>query len=622
MKKLYMLFVLPFLAAPALCQSGSETGTTAQLAAKATGDVPGDIYRGTVFGAEKKNYASTTLGTRERAKTKFVYDTSLVRAVKVGDADRVRTLLFANVDVNEKNYAGITPMAVAAEKGNMDIIKMLVEEGGAKVNEVSSYGVTPLIAASAAGNVEVVKYLIAHGADVTAKDDLGKTALLHAAAKNNKALITGLIKLNSAATDLADITGNTPLMYAAQAGALDNVQILVAHGADINYKNPTNGISALAAAAAEGQDATVRFLARNGADINIKDSGNRTPLFYALSTNQTKTFNTLINLGADVNAKDSNGQTVLTEAVKQHKPDFVSILQGEKKTNLNAADNAGKTALMYAAADPKSARCTQVLAGSSRVDLNLKDTNGDTALMQAVKNKNQKAVLLLLKTNADLLAMNNDNKTVFELSKEYLAGTPAGNVLDVKELDLERKGQTVLAQKAAEVAALEAQLAQEEAQVAALREQAQQTANVTEKSVQEALNPTVEEVAIPAPSVLEEGETKAEASLTDIAKEIQEAEAAEQAKARQAARAKARKAKQAKARAAARAKAKREAAEKAAAQQAASAQAVYDQGVNAYNTAANAVNDGYNAAGNAYNASAQAAQDVPNTYNPGAYTQQ
>ena len=304
MKKIYVLFVLTLLSAPAFCQannneagfkndSAAQPSGTEAMAAQITQNVPGDIYRGTVFGAEKKEYASTTLGKRERAKTKFVYDTSLVRAVKVGDADRVRTLLFANVNVNEKNYAGISPLAIAAEKGNMDIVKMLVEEGNANVNDVSSYGVTPLIAASAAGNYEVVSYLIAHGANVAAKDDLGKTALLHAAAADNPKLIRSLIQLDSKATNLPDVTGNTPLIYAAQAGALDNVKELVENGAKINYQSATNGISALAAAAAEGHDNVVRYLVRSGANINVRDSSGRTPLFYALETNQVDTFRLL-----------------------------------------------------------------------------------------------------------------------------------------------------------------------------------------------------------------------------------------------------------------------------------------------------------------------------------------
>ena len=89
--------------------------------------------------------------------------TSLVRAIKTGDADRVRTLIYANVDVNERNYAGITPLTVAAEKGNLTIVQLLVEEGAAAVNIPSSYGVTPLIAAAAAGRRDIADYLIEGG---------------------------------------------------------------------------------------------------------------------------------------------------------------------------------------------------------------------------------------------------------------------------------------------------------------------------------------------------------------------------------------------------------------------------------------------------------------------------
>ena len=55
-------------------------------------EVQGTIYRGTVFGENNPGYESDTPGTRELATTKYVYDTSLVRAIKTGDADRVRTL--------------------------------------------------------------------------------------------------------------------------------------------------------------------------------------------------------------------------------------------------------------------------------------------------------------------------------------------------------------------------------------------------------------------------------------------------------------------------------------------------------------------------------------------------
>ena len=146
MKKLGLIFVFTLAVSPLVAQNADSqddyyTGyegvvlgeraprsATDAIAQQAT-QIPGDIYRGTLFGAEQKKYEGDTLGNRPRAKTKYVYDTSLVRAVKISDVDRVRTLMYANVNVNEKNYAGITPLTIAAEKGNMEIIKMLVEDG-------------------------------------------------------------------------------------------------------------------------------------------------------------------------------------------------------------------------------------------------------------------------------------------------------------------------------------------------------------------------------------------------------------------------------------------------------------------------------------------------------------
>ena len=136
MKKLGFIFVFALAVSPLCAQTAQSqddyyTGyeglvlgesaprsATDAIAQQAT-QVPGDIYRGTLFGAEQKKYEGDTLGNRPRPTTKYVYDTSLVRAVKISDPDRVRTLMYANVDVNEKNYAGITPLTIAAEKGNM-----------------------------------------------------------------------------------------------------------------------------------------------------------------------------------------------------------------------------------------------------------------------------------------------------------------------------------------------------------------------------------------------------------------------------------------------------------------------------------------------------------------------
>ena len=475
----------------------SATDTIASQAAQ----VPGDIYRGTLFGAEQKKYEGDTLGARPRPTTKFVYDTSLVRAIKISDADRVRTLMYANVDVNEKNYAGITPLTIAAEKGNMEIIKMLVEDGNALVNDVSSYGVTPLIAAAAAGNDEVVAYLVGQGANVSAKDDWGKTALIYAANMDNPKLVSSVIKLDKTAVNLPDNLGNTALIYAAQKGLLDNMKILLANGANANYRNPATGISALSAAAAEGNSAAIRMLVRTGkADVNISDLSGRTPIFYAVEQNQEDALRTLLSLGADVNAQDNNGVSVLMRASAKNRQDCVNILLRQKGIDPNLKDFQDRTALIYSVYADELAPTQALLKAGA--DLNVRDSLQNTPLMSAIKAKNDRAAMFFIQQGAELTAVNASGENAFMLTEEYLPESMTANVLKVKKAESYQDALQLQAQKLAEVRTLEQQLAQEEALVKSLQQEqaakAQQEAQAKEAALRAQLEAEYQEKAAQA----------------------------------------------------------------------------------------------------------------------------
>lgn len=518
MKKIGFVFVFALAALPLCAQTAQNTNdsytgyeglvlgertprsATDTIADQAT-QVPGDIYRGTLFGAEQKKYEGDTLGNRPRPTTKFVYDTSLVRAIKISDADRVRTLMYANVDVNEKNYAGITPLTIAAEKGNMEIIKMLVEDGNALVNEASSYGVTPLIAAAAAGNDEAVAYLVEQGANVSAKDDWGKTALIYAATLDNPKLVSSVIKLDKTAVNLPDNLGNTALIYAAQKGLLDNMKILLANGANANYRNPATGISAISAAAAEGNSAAIRMLVRTGkADVNISDLSGRTPIFYAVEQNQEDALRTLLSLGADVNAQDNNGVSVLMRASAKNRQDCVNILLRQKGINPNLKDFQDRTALIYSVYADELAPTQALLKAGA--DLNVRDSSQNTPLMSAIKAKNDRAALFFIQQGAELTAVNSSGENAFMLTEEYLPESMTANVLKVKKAESYQDALQLQAQKLAEVRTLEQQLAQEEALVKSLQQEqaakAQQEAQAQEAALRAKLEAEYQEKAAQA----------------------------------------------------------------------------------------------------------------------------
>lgn len=470
------LLVLLLLVSTANAQSArsgaarrqATRSATAVITEQATAD-PGDIYRGTVFGAEQKQYHSDVPGSRPRAKSKLVYDTSLIRAIKLNDADRVRTLLQARVNVNEKNYAGITPMTVAAEKGNMDIIRMLVEDGKADVNAKSSYGITPLIAAASAGQAEVVTYLVKNGASATATDDLGKTATIYAASYDDPDALDDLVSMERATVNMPDNNGNTPLIYAAQKGYLDNVQVLLTAHADVNYKNPT-GLSALAAATAEGDLPMVKWLVKNGqADVNITDKNERTPVFYAVENDQPEILNFLLVSGANPNTPDNNGVSPLMNASAKNLQACQKLLLRRKNIDIAAQDKQGRTAVFYSAYSGDVFPAKQLVA--ARADINTPDNKGNTPLMNAILAKNDRTATFFIQQGADLANVNKAGDSAFTLAKKFLPESSTLTLLDMSRGSVEQEAMQLEAAKLAEVRALEEQLAQEEAAVAELKGQ-------------------------------------------------------------------------------------------------------------------------------------------------------
>lgn len=475
-KIIFYVFVCTVLSLPAYAQqTAGRPSATEQIAAQVVQD-PGDIYRGTVFGAQQKQYGgTTTLGTRKEVTKKYVYDTSLIRGIKIGDPDRVRTLMYAHVDVNEKSYAGITPLTIAAEKGNMEIIKMLVEDGKAHINDKSSYGITPLISAAAAGNGEVVEYLVAQGANVNDKDDMGNTALLYLVHFDQPKAVASLIQFDNTTVNLPDTAGNTPLIYAAQKALQNNAKALLAQGALVDYRNPNSGIGALATAAAEGHIPMVRLLAKNGqANLNLQDLAGQTPIFYAVDRNQPEMLRTLISLGADINAQDLKGKTPLMLAIEKDYRDCFNLLLRQKKSiDLNIPDFKGRSAIIYSANSNDLFLAQKLLAAGANIED--RDALGNTPLLTAIQAQNERLALFFMQQGADLTAANKKGENAFTLTDKFLPNSSLSHVLGVKRVSLEQQALRVEAQRLAQVRSLEQELAQQEEEARQLQ-QAQEAA--------------------------------------------------------------------------------------------------------------------------------------------------
>lgn len=502
-KKFALLCCCVVATAPLFAQTGGNSQQKPGDIYRGTvfGENNGDIYRGTTFGAQQKNYHSDTLGDRAPATTKYVYDTSLMRAVKIDDADRIRTLIYANVDTNERNYAGIAPLAVAAERGNVEILRLMVEQGKADVNITSSYGITPLIAASAAGKTDAVKYLLAHGADATAKDNTGKTPILYAMQNDAPELVAALAKANPISVNLPDPNGNTPLILAAQRGFLKQTKNLLAGGANPDYRNPSSGLSALAAAAAEGHIDVIRALVRNGqATIDLPDLNGRTPLMYAAEQGQPAALHTLLQLKADVNAQDNTGATALMRATAKDNEEIMTILLKDKSSKLFQKDFQGRDAFIYSAFAPTPQAATLLLQHGA--DLETRDLKNNTPLLTAIQAKNDRMALFFIQQGADLTATNTQGQTAFTLAPVYLPDSMTEKVLQVKQQEIQQQALQEQAAQLARVRELEQQLAEQEARAQELLEQQNRELEQQRLAEQERLKEVYEQEVESDPDVL------------------------------------------------------------------------------------------------------------------------
>ena len=306
--------------------------------------------------------------------------TALHIAAEQGNAQIVRILIDARANVEAKTKLGeYTPLHLAAEGAHASVVRVLLEAGADEMAITTNTGVTPLhLAAKALNGEGVVRELLRHGAPVNAREaSAGQTPLMFAASYGRAATIRELLKGSAdpaMSTELVDVLRRVAIDKAAKE-ALKDALVDIRKSAGATDRALTTAEQHAAIEAQRKFLASEREIAKLLEDFHEDDLRTHGPLW-------------MLQV-CDGNA--SSCPAFMKSPVTIGRPPWWETLVGK---------TGGMTALLHAARDGHIEAAEALLDGGA--DIDQVSGNGSSPLVLALLNGQFDLAMVLIERGADV----------------------------------------------------------------------------------------------------------------------------------------------------------------------------------------------------------------------------
>ena len=311
---------------------------------------------------------------KQRAKINALPDSEqaalMCDAASRSSENSIERLLLKGIDINISDYDKRAALHIAADNGDLSIVKYLVKKG-ATVDIADRWGNTPYSGAVQKGFAEVAHFLKTSGAkNITQNNDDGATQLCAAAGSGNLAKLQDIIH-SGVAADASDYDDRGALHLAAEEGHMSIIKYLVEEaGVSVNVQDRwgttpltgaenaeeseialylrtkggkrtgemalkrrssfnlvANSQNDLIKAAANADVEELRRLITNGADVDDHDYDHRYPLHLAAEEGHMEAVKILVEANATLDVKDRWGTTPLRGAIRNTHNDIADFLK-------------------------------------------------------------------------------------------------------------------------------------------------------------------------------------------------------------------------------------------------------------------------------------------------------
>lgn len=220
------------------------------LAGPSPGIFNNDSAENTLFGSDRGSnskhpspLASTGGSSSTHRTTPDTFDTNfppkaLTNKSTPASTSSASAVLPGTTKGHDADSDCLSALHIAAQKGHHRIMHVLLQQD-IDCDEIDCDGFTPLIHATIGGHEDVVSMLLTHGARIDKVDHQGRSVLHSAVTHRREAILKILLDYcvgYQGLIDAYDSGGRTPLHIAVDIGFEEGVQALLQCGASVHYR--------------------------------------------------------------------------------------------------------------------------------------------------------------------------------------------------------------------------------------------------------------------------------------------------------------------------------------------------------------------------------------------------